>query len=211
MQESLRWKRNLERALAGQHNLARKLLDRDVLMVFNLKGTEVGNETIANYKTVMDAVTAHVFPTKALQTQIRFMRRFLRKSYDMKAREFVSRVCEINKLLTKFHVADDESKLHRDELLDLMEFGMPSSWKKAMILQDFDSMNHTIAEFIGFCDRLELTFSFNHDQPIPKKRKTTSGFKLGTGGKYCMLHGDCRHFTEECRTMKHHAETLKGK
>lgn len=105
------------------------------------------------------------------------MRRFLRKPRDMKARDFVSRVCEINKMLSKFPQGTAESKLPRDELLDLMEFGMPSSWQKAMILQDFDPVNHTIAEFIGFCERLELTnpddgkiakkISFNQDQ-IPK-------------------------------------------
>ena len=228
-EEFLRWRRNVHRALTGQnvttgpgqYNLTRKLLDGDALMVFNLKATEVGNETVTNYKTVMAAVTAHVFPLKALQTQKRYMRRFLRKPRDMKAREFVSRVCEINELLTEFPEADDDSKLPRDELLDLMEFGMPGSWQKVMILLDFDPVNHSIAEFVGFCERLELTepesnriekkVSFNHDKPIPKKRKTTSGFKAGTNGKYCMLHGECGHSTEECRMMKRHADTLKSK
>jgi len=139
----------------------------------------------------------------------------------MKAREFVSHVCKINELLTKFPLANDKSKLPRDELLDLMEFEMPGIWQKAMILQDFNPMNHTIAEFIEFWERLDLMepetnriekkVSFNHDQPISKKRKKASGFKLGTGGKYFMLNGDCGHSTEECCSMKRHAETIKGK
>jgi len=140
----------------------------------------------------MDAVTAHVFPIKVLQTQKRFMGWFLCKPHDMKAREFVSRVCEINKLLTKFPLTDEEAKLPRYELLDLMEFGIPSSWQKAMILQDFDPANHTIAEFIGFCKCLELTepetnriekkVSFNHDQTIPKKRISCNFWGLISGG-----------------------------
>jgi len=85
-------------------------------MVFNFKATEVGNEKVANYKIVMDAVTAHVFPIKALQTQKCYMRRFIRKPQDMKAHEFVSRVCKINELLTEFPQADNESKVPRDEL-----------------------------------------------------------------------------------------------
>jgi len=101
-EEFLRWRRNVDRALTGQnvsngpgqYNLTRKLLDGDALMVFNLKAMETDNETVANYKTVMAAVTAHIFPIKALQTQKRYMRRFLRKPRDMKAREFVSRACE---------------------------------------------------------------------------------------------------------------------
>jgi len=97
---------------------------------------------------------------------------------------------------------------------------MPSSWQKVMILQNFDHMNHTIAEFIGFWECLELTdpdtnriekkVSFNHDQPLPKKRKSTAGFKARTRGKYCILHGDRTHSTE-CRTIKCHADMLKGK
>jgi len=193
-----------------QYIRTRKLLDRGALMVFNLKATEVGNETVANYKTVTDVVTAHIFPIKTLQTQKRYMKRFLRKPRDMKAREFVSRVRKINELLTESPQATDESKLLRDELLDLMEFGMPASWQKAMILQDFDPVSHSsIAEFVGFCERLEPTEpetnriekkdSFNHDKPISKKAKR----------KYCMLHGECGHSTEECRIMKSYAETLK--
>jgi len=76
----------------------------------------------------MAAVTAHVFPIKALQTQKRYKRRFLHKPCNMKASGFVSRVCEINELLTEFPQATDESKLPHDELLDLLEFGMPGSW-----------------------------------------------------------------------------------
>lgn len=64
----------MERALAGQgvtngpgqYNLTRKLVDGDALIVFNLKAGEVGNETIPNYKQVMEAFATHVFPTKAL-------------------------------------------------------------------------------------------------------------------------------------------------
>jgi len=66
-----------------------------------------------------------------------------------------------------------------------MEFVVPGSWQKATIL-------HTIAEFVEFCERLELTepetntikkmVSFNHNQPIPKKRKTNFGLKAGSGG-----------------------------
>jgi len=44
-----------------------------------------------------------------------------------------------------------------NEMLDLLEFGMPSLWQKAMILQDVDPIDHTMAELLSFCERLELT------------------------------------------------------
>ena len=102
-EEYLKWRRNVNRALTGQgitngpgkYILTRKLLDGDSLMVFNVKLTQIGMETNTHYEQVMDALTEHVFPIKALQSQKRFMRRFLRKPRDMKARDFVSRACEM--------------------------------------------------------------------------------------------------------------------
>ena len=32
----------------------------------------------------------------------------------------------------------DGTKLPEDEILDLLEFGIPNTWQKAMLLQDFD-------------------------------------------------------------------------
>ena len=224
-EEYLKWKRNVNRALTGQgisdgpgkYNLTRKLLDGDALMVFNVKATQIGSETNAHYEEVMDALTAHVFPIKALQTQKRFMRRFLRKPREMKARDFVSRVCEINEMLNQFPGANGAGSLPQDELLDLMEFGMPSSWQRQMIMHDFDPMDKSIPEFINMCERIEMTepetkkVSIN-DEVIPrKKRKSNSGSILNTKGKYCMLHGECGHSTDECRTMQRHSSALKEK
>jgi len=75
----------------------------------------------------------------------------------MKTHEYVSHVCEINKMLVHFPTADQDRRLPNNKMLDLLEFGMPSSWQKAMILQDFDPIDHTMAELVSFCERLELT------------------------------------------------------
>jgi len=121
-EEYLKWRCNVNRAFAGQgitdgpgkYNLTRKLLDGDSLMVFNVKSTQIETETNTHYEQVMDALTEHVFPIKALQTQKRFMRWFLRKPRDMKARDFVSRVCEINELLNQFPNANNQGSLPQD-------------------------------------------------------------------------------------------------
>jgi len=60
-------------------------------------------------------------------------------------------------MLVHFPTANQESKLLNDKRLDSLEFGMPSSSQKAMILLDFDPLNHTLAELVHFCERLELT------------------------------------------------------
>ena len=38
---------------------------------------------------------------------------------------------------------------------DLLEFGIPNTWQKAMLLQDFDPQVHTVNDFVQFCERLE--------------------------------------------------------
>jgi len=154
-EEFLKWKRNVEKAISGQgatdgsskYTLStRRLLDGNALTAFNLKAEEFDSETNPNFLDVIEDLTRHVFPIKALQTQKRYMRRFLRKPREMKTREYVSRVCEINKMLVHFPTVDQDSRLPNDEMLDLLEFGMPSSWQKTMILQDFDPVDHTIPE-----------------------------------------------------------------
>jgi len=109
--------------------LTRRLLNGDALTAFNLKAKEFESKTNANFLEVIDDLTRNVFPIKALQTQKRFMRDFLRKPRDIKRRKYVSHVCEINEMLVHFPTANQESKLPpSDEILDLLEFGMPSSW-----------------------------------------------------------------------------------
>ena len=230
-EEFLKWKRNVEKAISGQgatdgpskYTLTRRLLDGNALTAFNLKAEEFQTETNPNFLEVIEDLTRHVFPIKALQTQKRYMRRFLRKPRDMKTREYVSRVCEINEMLVHFPTADQESKLPNDEMLDLLEFGMPSSWQKAMILQDFDPVDHTIPELVSFCERLELTEpelekkspkNDSSSSSSSKKRKKV-GFQRDRDNKLegdCLLHGkNCGHDTHDCRTMKRHAEAVKKK
>jgi len=91
-EEFLKWKRNIEKVISRQgatdgpskYTLTRRLLDGNVLTTFNLKAEGFGSKTNANFLEVIQDLTRHVFPIKALQTQKRFMRRFLRKLRDMK-------------------------------------------------------------------------------------------------------------------------------
>ena len=226
-EEYLKWRNNVKKGMAGygattgpqKYSFTRRLLEGDALAAFELKATELATETAPHYNEVMEALTKHVFPNKALQKQKRYMRRVLRKPRELSTRDFVSRVCEINNLLTQFPGATNESKLPDDELLDLLEFGMPNSWQRSMTLQDFDPVDHSIQEFVSFCERLEAT---DPEEVIPKrdqnndsnssnnkKRKNNSG---SSGSKSCLLHGeDCGHSSHECRTLKAQAAKLKEK
>ena len=70
------------------------------------------------------------FPPKALLNQKQFMRCFLRKLVEMTAKDYIARVCKINSYLTAFPTEPgrEATKLPTDELLDLLEFGVPLRW-----------------------------------------------------------------------------------
>ena len=76
----------------------------------------------------------------------------------MSIRVYVNRVLEMNDQLVSYPGTFDNTdgtKLPEDEILDLLEFGIPNTWQKAMLLQDFDPQVHTVNDFVQFCERLE--------------------------------------------------------
>ena len=147
-EEWLRFRSVLDKVIHGQnattgpsrYALARILLEGEALSAFEQAATTTtGGETVVKFGVVMTAVAKHIFPARALQKQNRFMRRFLRKPKDMTIRQYVGRVQEMNSMLLKFPQPSNTqpaTELPQDEILDLLEFGMPSTWQKAMIIQD---------------------------------------------------------------------------
>ena len=77
----------------------------------------------------------------------------------MTIRDYVNRVLELNDQLENFPGINDNdngTKLPEDEVLDLLEFGLPETWQHVMLLQKFDPQVHTINDFVQFCERLEI-------------------------------------------------------
>ena len=136
--------------------MARRILEGDALARFDSKATELGNETNANFATCLDAVTSYTFPTKALQYQRRFMRRYLRKPRDTTIRKFNSRLQELNAYLEQFPLFGNNQKLDDDDLLEVLEFSIPNKWQSQMVLQGFNPSERTITELVEFCERLEF-------------------------------------------------------
>ena len=100
-EEYLKWRNNVKKGMAGygattgpqKYLFTRRLLEGDALAAFKLKATELATKTAPHYTEVMEALTKHVFPNKALQKQKRYMRRVLRKPWELNTRNFVSHVC----------------------------------------------------------------------------------------------------------------------
>lgn len=225
VEEWLMFRRDLEKVIVGQnltggparYRLARTLLRGEALGVFEATSLEAA-ETTNNFKVCMDAVAQNVFPARAVLAQKRFMRRKLRKPAGTGIRDFVARLVEMNNWLPKFPGADIE-KLPDDELAELLEFGVPNSWQKAMVLQNFNPTIHPLADFVEFCERLERIEAQEGNNPTngggkrkKPEQKSENGKRKNSGGsKFCMLHGENRtHTTEECRTLKFQAKKMRA-
>ena len=233
-EEWLRWKRDLGRVLQGQnvttgpgrYSMTRRLLEGDALAAFNVAAGNHGNETNDNFMRCIADVTAHIFPARALQLQKRFMRRFLRKPAGTKTREFVARVNEINEFLKEFPTPNGvvATALPEDEILDVLEFGVPNSWQKRFLMHQFDPQAHSVMEFVEFCERIEATEdppearnNNNKAQDTSKgnsknndknKGKRKFNEDKGNNGKWCLVHGP-GHDSNECKLLGATAKRLK--
>eukprot|EP00957_Ditylum_brightwellii_P190328 14488042-Ditylum_brightwellii.AAC.1 len=71
--------------------------------------------------------------------------------------EWVACVQELNGYLNDFpaHNRNPTQPLDTDELLDILEFGVPASWHREFTVQGFDPVDQGLHKFVEFCTRLE--------------------------------------------------------
>eukprot|EP00957_Ditylum_brightwellii_P202067 15328438-Ditylum_brightwellii.AAC.1 len=53
------------------------------------------------------------------------------------------------------HNGNPTQPLNPDELMDILEFGVPASWRREFTVQGFDSVDQGLCKFVEFCTRLE--------------------------------------------------------
>eukprot|EP00957_Ditylum_brightwellii_P081434 6194449-Ditylum_brightwellii.AAC.1 len=104
--------------------------------------------------------------------------------------------------------------LDKDEFLDILEFGVPASWRREFTVQGFDSMDQGLCKFVEFYTCLESCEPIE-DKPKRKAKvlttptaatATTAGLKY-----YCEMHGPNRtHNTKDCFELKQHARRAKA-
>ena len=212
----------------GQYAMSRRILDGDALARFNAKATELGNETVANHTTCLNAVTEHVFPQRALQYQRRYMRRYLRKPAGMTTREFNARLQELNAYLDEFPpFGGNAQRLADDDLSEVLEFAIPNSWQRTMVLQGFNASERSTTDIVEFCERLEFTETlsgdinpgkiFQADSKSSKKHGKSQGKtsdeatinKKRKTHKYCPLHDTNGHDISECKVLLNQAKKMR--
>ena len=207
--------------------MVQRILDGEALARFDAKATEIGTETVQNCNRCLNAVTEYVFPQRALPYQRRYMRRYMRKKEVMKTREFNTRLQEINAYLSEFPpFGGDVQRLADDDLAEVLEFAVPASWQKAMVLQGFNAFERSTTEIVEFCERIEFTERLHNDAKGKSSRTDSkSSFTHGKGqGKssdganknnkrngrgYCPLHDTTSHDISECKVILNQAKKMR--
>ena len=161
------------------------------------------------------AVIKHMAPFRALQRVKRWLRRSSRKPADMSVSEYFTAIQRINnEEIPHLPPGRNDQQLSSDEeVLEIIHFGLPNSWKNEMARQGFDPLTTmNMASLLEFCQRLEDLPEF---QPVERKPSSTdnkkkSSPKKSTGGdKYCLIHGKGSHDSNDCNTLKAQAKRLK--
>ena len=238
-EEFLLFETDLRRVFAGQaattgplkFATARRLLEGAALTTFNLALPAGATETIPTFEACLEAVRASVFPYQAASNQRRFLRRVLRKKADVTIKQFVDRVLELNNYLARFPptiVGGPAPDILSDEdVMELLEFGVPNSWRNQMTMQGFIPKQHTVQEFVEVCQRYEQVESRdgtanNHaaksysngksgkkrssngkEKPAGKKQEIMNGVRM------CPIH-NYAHPLQDCKVLMAQAKRMKG-
>lgn len=173
--------------------------------------------TIPDVTAGINGVIVYMTPYKALQRVKRYLRRKCRKPSDMRVKEFFVNLNRINEIEIpemppRFN---DTQKLSNDEIVDILLYAFPSSWSGEMERQGFDAVTKTPQEVVDFCERLEVaeavTGKPNGNGKASKDQKKSGSSKgKSSGKKYCHLHGEGSHDSNECKVLQAQAKKLKA-
>ena len=76
----------------------------------------------------------------------------------------------MNKYLKEFPKVNGtrEQPLNDAEIMEILEYGVPSSYRREFTVQGFDPLNQGLKKFIDFCSLLEAC-ELQMEETIPKK------------------------------------------
>jgi Tfp pilus assembly protein PilE len=168
---------------------------------------------------VDDALTAiaiTVFPHRALEIQRLWMTRGMRKPYKMTTRKTAATITWINNALPLFPGGTDASKFSNTEVIGLLEWSLPPSWRSKFDLDGYIPTVDSKAKLIENCETIERNQNDTpqakpaHKDKKSKRDKSSNGTKnreSGTNNKYCLEHGkNSTHNTSDCFTLKNRKE-----
>jgi hypothetical protein len=125
--------------------------------------------------TALTAVATTVFPHRALEIQRPWMNRGMRKPYELTTRKTAAAITRINNALPLFPGGTDASKFSNAEVIGLLEWSLPPSWRSKFDLDGYIPTLDTKAKLIESCEAIERNQNETPQaKPTHKDKKTKS-------------------------------------
>jgi len=172
-------------------------------------------------KDLLNKVVKNLLPNKTLQRVKRCLRREARKPLDVGAKQHIMHVHRIHtKEIARCPPAFNNTQcLTPNEIIDVLLFGTPKSWRHEMDCQGIDPLARTVTEVAEFIVRIEMSEDFDGNRKVAavtkkgnnKTKSNNKGNSGADGSKHCMLHGNNNaHDTLECKTLMAQASTPRS-
>ena len=177
--------------------------------------------SVENVNQALSAVTETVFPHRALETQRLWMNRKMFKPVELTTRQMAASINRLNNALPFFPTATEASKFSEIELIGLLEWSLPATWRAKFDLDSYIPTLHSRAKLIEACEaierseiaverpsREESSQSHRNIKRSAGKNSTEPQKKQKSDGKhYCSEHGyNPTHATADCYTIKNRAK-----
>jgi hypothetical protein len=120
----------------------------------NDDGTELAL-TMGMVTEALAEVTTTIFPHRALEIQKQWMRKGMKKPFDLTTRLTAAALSRINNCLPLFPGGDENSKFSPAELLEILECSLPYSWRQKFDYDGYIPTDGTRAQLILSCEAIE--------------------------------------------------------
>ena len=171
--------------------------------------------TIEMVQSALDSVAKEVFPHRALELQKLWMTRGMKKPFELTTRKMASAITRINNALPLFPDAQESDKFTNREIVGLIEWALPKTWRQKFDLDGYVPTLHPKAKLIESCEAIERNQevkdlkSKKDNKPSPKRengKTVRSPKKSEKKSHHCKLHGwNLTHDTDNCWTLNKQA------
>jgi hypothetical protein len=112
---------------------------------------EITDETVEDG---LKAVAQMVFPFRALENPKQWMRRRMRKPKELSIRKYVAAVGRLNNSLPVFPNGKESDKFTPREILEILEWSIPKSWRTKFDLDGYVPTEFTKERFMTECEAI---------------------------------------------------------
>jgi hypothetical protein len=179
---------------------------------------------VDHIQKALDAVAETIFPHRALEIQKIWMQREMKKPYEMSARNTINAITKINNSLPMFPLGTQESKFSEQEVIGLIEWSLPFSWRKKFDMDNYIPTQGSKAKLLDKCEAIERneirpekrSDDMNNNNNKNSKFENSRGRDRKSGKKFnryffCKRCGrNPTHVTNACGYLKNNTTQRMG-